>query len=241
MSFLSDIFGKKPKVPEFQRTSLPEQQGKAINANLAALPGAEDLVGKANVFTRQQIQDMLRATIPNYDAITKTATGNIQSMLKGELPQDVQGQISRNAAAKALGGGYAGSGSHGNLVARDLGLTSLDLTQQGLSSAESWFKMSDQMFSPGMLNVSSMFITPQQQFESEFQQNTLQFQRDWMSNQIKAMPDPVLSGINDQVYGLLQSVAGSFGGMGGVGGGGGGASSASSGSSWKFIEQYLNS
>lgn len=176
--------GGKPTVPP--APDLGESQATAIASNLAALPGAEELVSKANAFTQEQITKMLETAIPNYGTLTRTATSNIESMLKGEIPKDVQDAISRSDAAKALGGGYSGTTFHTNLLARDLGLTSLELTQRGLTSAESWIQMMDQLFSPGTINVSSMFITPAMQYTAD--ENAWAAQ--WMKNQIKAMPDP---------------------------------------------------
>ena len=223
MGFLSKVFGSKPDVPDMPRVDLPAEQQKAINANLTALPGAEKLTAKTNTFSREQVLAMLRNIVPGYDKITSATSGNIESMLRGEIPADVSAAVQNSAAARSLGRGTAGSGMGRNLVARDLGLTSLDLTQKGLSAAESWLKLSDQMFSPGMLNVSSMFITPQQAYAAANEQAVQGFQRDWMSEQVKAMPDPVWSGINEQVYGLLQSFVGGAGSAVGGGMGGGAA------------------
>ena len=235
MGFLNKIFGSSPEVPDLPTVDLPAQQQKAINANLAALPGAEKLTNQSNTFNREQILSMLRNVIPGFDKITSATSGNIESLLNGEIPADVSAAVQNSAAARSLGKGTAGSGMGRNLVARDLGLTSLDLTQKGISAAESWLKLSDQMFSPGMLNVSSMFITPQQAYAAANEQNTQQFQRDWMQSQVSAMRDPVLGGISDQVYGLMQSFIGGVGstvggGMGAGGGmGGGGGTSAGGG------------
>lgn len=217
MGFLNNIFGSKPRVPTLPRVSLEQEQRNAINANLSTLPQAENLAGQANRFSRDQIQQMMRAVVPNYDAITANATSNIDSLLRGEIPQDVSDRVQNSAAARSLGAGTAGTGMARNLVARDLGLTSLDLTNKGLSAAESWLKMSDQIYSPGMLNLSSMFITPMQAYTAANEQNLQQFQRQWMGRQLDAMPDPVLSGINEQIYGLAQGFLGGMGsGMGGA-------------------------
>jgi hypothetical protein len=58
-----------------------------------------------------------------------------QQFLSGELPDDVRQQVERIASERAVQGG-TGLGQGGrNLVARDLGLTSVDLQQRGLQSA----------------------------------------------------------------------------------------------------------
>src|SRR5271169_1854131 len=194
-SFLSSLFGSKPSVPQLPVLNLGTEQGKAIASNQANLPAAENLVAQSNVFSQNQISSMLQAIIPGYNSLTSTASSNIESMLKGEIPSDVSGAVQDSAAARSLGLGIGGRGGSRDLVARDLGLTSLDITQKGLSSAESWISMMDKMYQPSQINVSSMFVTPQQTAAFDTQQQELQFQRDWMQNQISAMPDPQTVGL----------------------------------------------
>lgn len=213
-AFPGSIFGAKPEVPLIDKLSLETEQGKAISANTTNLDAAKNLASSTNKFNREQILQMMREVMPNYDKIAASASSNIESLVKGEIPADVQNSVQNTAAAKALGGGTAGSGSSRNLVARDLGLTSLQLTGKGLSAAESWMKMSDQIYAPGMMNVSSMFVTPMQQYATTNEQNMQQFQRTWMSNQIAAMPDPVASGIYNDIYGLISDYLSKGGGGG---------------------------
>ncbi|MBU6231539.1 hypothetical protein KGP36_02625 [Patescibacteria group bacterium] len=187
-SFLDSLLGSKPVVPNLPVLNLGTEQQTAIKNNQAALPAAENLVGSANQFSIDQINQMLQQAIPGYSSMVQTATGNIASELKGQIPTDVAQQVQNSDAARALGGGYGGSGAHGDLVARDLGLTSLNLTQQGLSSFENWTRNSAALYEPSMINVSSMFITPMQQYQTDNEQNVQQFQRQWMQNQINAQP-----------------------------------------------------
>src|ERR1700744_3226326 len=139
-NLLGNLLGgtSKPSVPAWQNISLPQQQAAAIAANTAALPGTEALVSSSNQFSHDQISKMLEQAIPGYNSIVGSASSNIESMLKGEIPTDVSQAVQSSDAAQAIGGGYAGTGAAKNLVARDLGLTSLNLTQQGINSAQSW-------------------------------------------------------------------------------------------------------
>jgi hypothetical protein len=59
----------------------------------------------------------------------------IQSQLSGEIPKDVANRVSQIAAEKALKGGITGPAAK-NLQARDLGLTSMDIQQQGQAAAD---------------------------------------------------------------------------------------------------------
>ena len=220
-------FPEKPRVPIWADITLAEEQQKAIEANQKALPGAEELASGVNSFNQQQISQMLRFAIPNYDSLTKTASGNIESLLRGEIPKDVQDRLQISDAAKALGGGYSGSGMHGNLLARDLGLTSLSLTEQGLGSAESWIRTMASLYEPGMMNVTSMFVTPQQMFQDTYQNQSTKWNVQWLRNQLKALPDPYDAAIASDVGSITDSFASALsayvGGMGGVGGAVGGA------------------
>lgn len=70
-----------------------------------------------------------------FDTLTGQVSNVTGSLLNGSIPEDVQAQVrqlaSENAGIKGLGFGQGGRA----LGVRDLGLTSLQLQQQGLSSA----------------------------------------------------------------------------------------------------------
>lgn len=187
-SFFDELQGTKPKVPDLPSLSLPREQQKALAANLAAVPGAEKIATKVDLFNQQQVDQMLSHVIPNYQAITGNIGKNIQALTAGQIPSDVQAQIQQSTAAQALAGGYSGSQAGADLTARDLGLTSLQLTQQGLASAQSWLQTANNLYAPGRFNVSSMFVTPSQQASFDVEERNAQFQRQWMQNQIAAQP-----------------------------------------------------
>ena len=234
MSFFNSIFGSVPSLPPWQGLDLGTEQNKAIDNNRAVLPKAEGLVSSANLFSQQQVDQMLQGAIPGFSSMKTSASNDINSMLKGEIPKDVSAQVQNSAAARALGGGFGGSGMHGDLVARDLGLTSLNLTQQGLSSAESWMRTMNSLYAPSQINLSSMFITPEQQAGFDVNERNMAFEHQWLGNQLQAMPDPVWAGVHEDVMGLIKSFLGGGGGSalggmmngGGAGGGMGGAAAA---------------
>ena len=219
--FTSALFGSKPSVPQLKQLDLGAEQGKAISNNQANLPAAEKLVGSANLFSQEQVTQMLNQMIPNYSDIQKSISSNISQEVAGQIPTDVSEAVGRASAARSLGTGTAGSGMAKDLVARDLGLTSLDLTQRGLSSAESWTKTMASLYEPSMINLSSMFITPGQQASFDVEERNAQFERNWLQNQINAMPDPGTAGWWNFGWGIVDSVlgaytGGNFSGMGKV-------------------------
>jgi len=200
MSFLSDIFGKKPVVPQLKPIDLGKEQGVAVQNNLNVLPEAEKLTEQSNLFSAEQVDKMLRRFTPDLDSITGQISSNLDSWLKGEVPEDVQRELMTSSAGRALEGGYAGSGMGRNLAARDLGLTSLKLMDEGLRSAESWMATTARLYEPHMMDVKSMFVTPEKQASFDVNERNAKFNRDWMASQIKAMPDPVMNAVYQAVH-----------------------------------------
>jgi hypothetical protein len=227
MSVLNDIFGSKPSVPKMPTLNLGQEQKTSISNNASALPSAEKLAGDTNLFSQEQITQMLKSVMPNLGSMEASASANIGDELSGKIPTDVSQAVQTSDAASALAGGYGGTGMGRNLVARDLGLTSLNLTQQGLTSAESWMKTADSLYAPSEMNLSSMFVSPTQQASFDETQTENQFNRNWLSSQVNAMPDPVMSGIHQSITSMGKTALTSWssmqnGGGSGDGDGGGG-------------------
>ena len=202
------LFGTKPNVPPWEGVSLDQSQNQATAANEAALPGLEKLASGVNAFNQEELTTLFNSIMPGWSNMVSQSGKNISSELKGEIPTDVAQALQSSDAAKALTGGFGGSGLSGNLTARDLGLTSLNMMQQGQSSLESWSSMIDQMFAPGQFNIQSMFISPQQEFSASMENEALKFNRDWTSNQIAASPDPVVSGSFNTMMSFFKSYMG---------------------------------
>lgn len=211
-------YGKKPTVPQYNAVDPSKVQQETVAGNLSALPGIESLTDKTNTFNMDQLQKMLEKAVPGYQDILTQQSGVLQSQLRGEIPEDVQDAIQNSAAGRAIGGGYAGSGAHGNLVARDFGRTSYDITSQAMDSASRWMAATAEITMPNMFNAQSMFLTPGQRIEVGFRNTENQFQRDWMNNQIKALPDPAKAALGDAFIedeAALMEMAGSVAGMAG--------------------------
>lgn len=185
-------------MPELSKLSLGDEQQKAISDNIAAAPEASKL---ANL-TMDQIMSMLEKVDPNFKGKASKISGNIDDLLSGKIPQDVSEAVQRSSASRSLTGGFSGSEMGRNLTARDLGLTSLELTGKGLSAAESWLSATERLLSPAMATYTGMFVTPMQEYSTHNEQNLQQFQKQWMKNQIASMPDPVIRGVQDTVMQL---------------------------------------
>jgi hypothetical protein len=179
---LGNLIAGKPSIPAWTDVNLGTEQTKALSENTASLPAAENLASQTNTFNMQELQSILTSIIPGYKDLTAGVSKDIGSMVSGQIPGDVSAAVQDSAAAKSLTGGFGGTGLSGNLTARDLGLTSLGIMNQGISSAESWMSTVNSIASPQMFNMTSMFVSPQQQFDDTMQNQTAQFQRDYVSN-----------------------------------------------------------
>ena len=209
-SLLGGLLGKgsKPKIPELKPINFEQEQQKAIQQNIASLEPATELARKTTAAEQTQLEEQLRRAIPGYDQIVQQASKNIGSALRGELPTDVAAQIQRSTAGRALAGGFGGASGFGRaLTARDLGLTSLQLQNQGLAQAQNFIQQQRAYGMTQPFSVSSMFITPAQRVGVMQQQQQAMYNRNLQAAQVAAMPDPTLAAIGGAL-----SQAGSFAG-----------------------------
>lgn len=232
---LLNAFGEKPDIPELPRIRPGEVQRRTIQEQQEALPGARELATAVNRFRRQEGARALQSI--GGEDVVRTGTQQLASMLRGEIPEDVGRQVEQRSAQRAAAGGFGGSGMQRALTARDLGLTSLNLIQQGINSAGQWLNQALQVSQPGgFFDVSSMFFTPQERLAFEERDRAQRFQRDLLAEQVRAAPDPgdvALAREIDRFFNTaaqvgMMSAGGGFGGGGGVAGmagaaGGGGA------------------
>jgi hypothetical protein len=200
--FLGALFGDRPSVPQWNTISLDQMQGQATRANQAAMPGLENLAKGFDAFNQDQLTQLMNSIMPGWSKSADQMSKNIASEVSGQIPTDVAQNIQSSDAARALTGGFGGSGLAGNLTAKDLGLTSLNLMGQGQSSMEAWSSTIDKMFAPGEFNIGSMFIDPQTEFQDTMENQQQQFSRDWLGNQVSAMPNPQAQGIYKMISGL---------------------------------------
>ena len=205
-SLLGGLFGsgKKVKVPQYQRVDISGEQKKAVEGNLAILPEAEKLATQTNLFNQSQLMASLRSAVPGIDAIQEQASENLVSQLRGEIPKDVQEQIQRSGATKALYGGFGGSAAGRNLVARDLGLTSLAIADKALDSTSRWIATAKSTMVAPQLDVTSMFVTPSQRIATTQADNQAEFSRNMSAATAAAQPNPTMAALG----GMLSQVGG---------------------------------
>lgn len=192
------IFGRKPQVADYKKVDAGEEASKAVKSNLANISG---------------IQDLLERILPGYKDINAREGQNILSLLRGEIPSDVQDTVRRSSAFRALTGGYSGSPMSRALTARDFGRTSLDLMERGGNASQRWMQSTQN-------SVSPFIVTAPMQTEISGRNNLYdQATRQHQFN-IDAAPEPAAAGkFNLQT--ALGMTAASFG-LGSLTGGMGG-------------------
>lgn len=209
---------------------LANTPGLDIDAEIAAaqagyqkaLPGATEIAGGVNAANSAQMRALLAAGIPGYENLQALDLANISAELQGNLPPDVQAAIERATAGKALAGGYGGSQAARNLTARDLGLTSLNLTQRGGTDLSRVLQTTPL---PGLVGAQS-FLGPSIADRIGIRSNERTQKLAMMSKSILSPTDlAVIAQHLQQEGGQLESM-----GLGSLGGGGGASSGTSAGS-----------
>jgi len=194
--------GPKPVgIPTLPPLEIGREQQQAIQGNLDALPAAEQLASRVNQFSQAELQKMLDIAFPG---ASEQVGKNISNLLRGEIPEDVGRAVQRSAAGRALAGGFAGSGLGGNLLARDLGLTSLQLQQQGAGQLQA---LAPVMTAP-RFSVASMFMTPTERINFVLQDRAEQFQRNLLANQAAAADRSMMENIGSMMIASGAQIAG---------------------------------
>jgi hypothetical protein len=192
-SLLGGLFGgRKPKVPELKPIDFAREQQQAIQQNIASLEPATQLAQRTTAAEQSLLETQLRRAIPGYDQIVQQAGKTIGSRLRGEVDQDVQSQLQRAVAGRAVGGGFKdASGIRTNLLARDFGLTAMQIQNQGLAQAQNFIQQQRTFGMAQPFSVSSMFITPAQRIGAIQEQQARMYGRDLTAAQVAAAPSPM--------------------------------------------------
>jgi hypothetical protein len=182
------VFGTKPGTAPYSETDLGAEANKAVKANTA---------------NYDDILKLLDRMIPNYSESLKQGGKNTLSLLRGELPADVESAVKRSAAFKSLAGGFSGSPMSRALTARDFGKTSLDLMQLGGNSAQLWTSLAQSSAKPFM-------VTAPDQAEAGFRNNLYRQITEQNRLNVLSAPDPGAAGIFN-LQTAMGAMAASFG------------------------------
>ena len=131
-----------PKAPSYKYNP---QSGIDLGAQMFS-KAAGQAMDYAPQFTQSNI-DLQNKVTPGSSAQRELALKQLNSYIQGSVPTDVQQNIQRQVAQN-LGGGFSnftGGGQAQNNFARNIGQTSLGLSQYGLSAAPTWQQLANQM------------------------------------------------------------------------------------------------
>lgn len=169
-------FGTKPNIPDPSAT-----QGQAIQGDISNLGSLYGLAGSVNQFQNSQAPLGLQQNLPGYQDLLGKASSNAQSLLSGQVPQDVINQLTQSAAERGIAMGSPGSPNANSALLSALGQTSLGLEQQGLQNFQTLEGMTPQA---APMDLSRFMVTPQQQQDVATQQAIS-----------RAAPDPASSAL----------------------------------------------
>jgi hypothetical protein len=182
---LGSLFGEVPGVSN----PLASAQD-AISGNRGNLQDLANLTYGTDTISNAAAATGLESNLPNYENMLGSAVQNTSSDLAGQLPQDVINQITQEGAERGIATGQGGNSPNANAsMLQDLGLTSLDLQNTGMSNLSTLIGETPQ---GAQFNPASMFVTPEQeQSANQATQNAM------------AAPDPAASGIFSSIMSLI--------------------------------------
>lgn len=151
----SAAFGGIPQLPNPIAT-----QGEALagnNNNLGQLLG---LLSGIDQSQQTNLLAQYGAAIPNYGALTKSASTNVGQELSGQLPTNVINQIAQQGAERGVSTGMPGSDNSTSAYLSALGLNSLNMMQQGQQNLAT---MTQTAPVAGLFNPAAFLVTPEQE------------------------------------------------------------------------------
>jgi hypothetical protein len=191
-------YGLVPGIPDPNSTA-----NQAIAGNNANLSGNEQLGAGVNAFNLNQLHQQYESGLPNYGALTQQASTNIGNELHGVLPPDVVNQLEQSAAERGISSGSYDDPNSNAALLKSLGLTSLNLENQGQTDLTAAVKRTP---TTALFNPQSMMTTPGQIQDAQV-----------AANKLAAAPDPALAAAAAQQAALAGVKAGAnLGGGGGV-------------------------
>lgn len=175
----------RPKVPKFTPIDYTGEQSQAILGNLKNLDNLSELGSK----TTEQLMSQLLASMEKFspgllDLITKN-TANLKRGMAGEVPLDVENMLKRKGAEMGVSTGTIGSDFNKYGTLRNLGLTSLDIINKSQDSFARWMDSIPKV----SFDFTRMFQSPAERVQLSQWNTAMKWNRDWLSNQIKALPN----------------------------------------------------
>lgn len=171
--------------------------GQAINGNRANFGAASSLAGMTNDWLAAQQNARLNQFDPTFMSSYGQNAQNTANLLNGVIPQeDIAGIVNNRTQMQALSGANTGGGQ----VAADLGLTRLQLMQQGAQQLNQNANLYNSLFpQQNYMRPDSLFVDVNDAIRTSLDENRFAYQaalNERNQRQIyAAMPDPREAGI----------------------------------------------
>ena len=216
---LAEMLRTEPKVPKYTATDAQQEQRRAVAGNTQMLPETIAQTGALNTAQFANIDKLLaQASGGAYARLRDKFLSNLGTDFEGG---DITGDLMRQAGVN-MGRGVAGSpfGAMSNLR---VGYDAQQANKRYAGAAlTDWTSRVNNLYQP--VNVASMFarnsVSPAEQIATTMANNENQFNRDWVSNQVKA--EYSAGSRWARAISAESSSMDSGGGIGGMMGGGGG-------------------
>jgi hypothetical protein len=135
----------------------------ALNTGFQNMPQATAFASKVNASGQSEIARVLERLAPGVMGDIKASFGVAGDLARGQIPDDVAAVVQNAAAERGNRMGFVpGSRAGEALVARDLGLTSLDLTERGANSLQKWLGASRAYLLPDLKTTANYLADPTQ-------------------------------------------------------------------------------
>lgn len=217
-SFLGGSSAAKKKkalqrIANAPRTDITQVEREGIQSNIENLELAAQLSAGIDEANQDSLLNLVNRGAPELNRTRTSALNQLNSLIEGELPQSVVDQVINQSAARGVASGTSGSQFNRNLTARDFGLTSLNLTQQGLAALPGVTGAISQFtFPAAQANAGGFFISPSDRLQVQTQERALALQ---LAAQAAGMPtrtDSAAQGLSS-FGGLLSGALGGGGGL----------------------------
>ena len=211
---------KGPKIPKYEKIDQAKEQDASISSNLASFGKSKQLAEQTSAADQDILMANLEKAMPGYGKLIGGAGSAIGSMIRGELPMADQGMTMRRAAEGGMAGGMSSSQAGRNLVARDLGLSQIQMVQGGLGALNPLLSTVRNTAVANPMSLSASYVSP-----AHWTQNAMSENRFAHQNALARAGAKSANRFGNRLSGAMQSVGGMMaGGMFDQGGG-----SASSG------------
>lgn len=171
------FFDKPDATPNVKEFKLPDfTQGLTdFNKQKDLIPGLQETATAGNEASNAAYQKGIFSLAPGLKGALSSLSNQASQLSQGLIPTDVADQVTRNRAFQNFSAGINPGGGQGQgLTARDLGLTSLNLINQGNQLAGSSLQMS-QALTPNNLSVNQLLFTPGQLLSRADQQAQIDY------------------------------------------------------------------